>query len=368
VPLYNKRVMYPAGRVARDHFILDRRPARERHDAWRYQNLIVEDEPAVRQTVARSATVFLTGKECAWRCVMCDLWRYTTTGDTPAGAIPAQIAAARRALAQRGEAVTQIKLYNASNFFDPRAVPDEDYRPLAMALRQLDRVVVESHPALIGDRVNRFLHELAHSRDATPVALEVAMGLETANPDALERLNKGLTVEQFAAAAEALRRFGVALRVFLLISPPFIPAADQDRWLGESVERALSCGATAIALIPTRAGNGAMEALAAEGLYRAPDLADIERSIELALMLAIHGRGLPSAFAQSASADRRSLGGGWSGSPDFARVLVDLWDIQRFSRCSHCLGDRVGRLHAMNLRQQIQPPISCAHCGHGLAA
>jgi radical SAM enzyme (TIGR01210 family) len=332
-------VMYPAGRVARDRFTLDRRPAREQHDAWRYQNLIVEDEPTVRQAVARSATVFLTGRECAWRCVMCDLWRYTTASDSPAGAIPAQIAAARRALAERGEAVTQMKLYNASNFFDPRAVPDDDYRPIALALRQLERVVVESHPALIGDRVKTFLHALARPHDATPIALEVAMGLETANPDALERLNKGLTLEQFSAAAEVLQRFGVALRVFLLISPPFIQAADQDRWLGESVERALSCGATAIALIPTRAGNGAMEALAAEGLYRPPDLADIERSIELALK-------------------RRGQ----------ARVFVDLWDIQRFSRCSHCLRDRTGRLNTMNLRQQIHPPISCAHCGHGLAA
>ena len=143
-------------------------------------------------------------------------------------------------------------------------------------------MVVESHPALIGDRVTRFLDELARADDATPIALEVAMGLETANPDALERLNKGLTLEQFSAAAEDLRRFGVALRVFLLISPPFISSADQDRWLGESIERALSCGATAISLIPTRPGNGAMEALAAEGLYRPPDLADIERSIELA--------------------------------------------------------------------------------------
>jgi radical SAM enzyme (TIGR01210 family) len=338
--------MYPAGRIARDHFILDRRAGREPHEAWRYQNLIIEDEPTERRALARSATVFLTGRECAWRCVMCDLWRYTTTSDTPAGAIPAQITAARRALTERGEAVTQIKLYNASNFFDPRAVPDHDYRPIAMALQHLERVVVESHPALIGDRVNRFLDELARRDDATPIALEVAMGLETANPDALERMNKGLTLEQFSAAAEDLKRFGVALRVFLLISPPFIPRADQDRWLGESIEGALSCGATAISLIPTRAGNGAMEALAAEGLYQPPDLADLERSIEIALKLSARP----------------------SGRPDYTRVFVDLWDLQRFSRCPHCLRDRSGRLHAMNLGQRIQPPISCAHCGHGLAA
>jgi radical SAM enzyme (TIGR01210 family) len=342
--------MYPAGRAARDRFILARRAPREQHQAWRYQNLIVEDEPTDRQAVAHSATVFLTGMECAWRCVMCDLWRYTTTSDTPQGAIPAQITAARRDLESRGETVTQMKLYNASNFFDPRAVPDDDYWPIAMALPPLERVVVESHPSLIGDRVNRFLHELDRRHDATRVALEVAMGLETANPDALERLNKRVTLGEFSAAAELLRRIGVALRVFLLISPPFIPADDQDRWLAESIDCALSCGAAVISLIPTRAGNGAMEALADQSLYRAPDLADVERSLELALRLATRERG-------------RS-----PGCPNVARVFVDVWDIQRFSRCAHCLADRVARLHAMNLEQRIRPPISCLHCGHGLAA
>src|SRR5262249_34714099 len=160
----------------------------------------------------------LTGKECPWRCVMCDLWQHTISSDTPPGTIPAQIVAARRSLIARGETITQIKLYNASNFFDPHAVPDEDYHAIASALEQIDRVIVESHPALIGDRLERFLGELGNH--APSVALEVAMGLETANRHALERLNKGLTVEQFSSAAEILRSRDVAVRVFLLIAPP----------------------------------------------------------------------------------------------------------------------------------------------------
>jgi radical SAM enzyme (TIGR01210 family) len=300
---------------------------------------MVEDELTDRQTVARSATVFLTGKECAWRCVMCDLWQYTTTSGTPAGAIPAQIAAARSTLETRGETVAQMKLYNASNFFDPHAVPEDDYEAIATALKGLDRVVVESHPVLIGDRVDRFLCSLGDRNGHKPVRLEVAMGLETANTDALEQLNKGLTLEQFSTAAEALRCRGVALRVFLLVSPPFIPASEQDRWLIESIDQALSCGATVVSLIPTRAGNGAMEALAARGLYLATDLAGIEHGIELALT-------------------RR-------GS---ARVMVDLWDLQRFSRCVHCLDDRRARLERMNLEQRVRPQVACVHCGHGLAA
>jgi hypothetical protein len=231
-----------------------------------------------------------------------------------------------------------MKLYNASNFFDPRAVPDDDYDAIAAALEGLDRVVVESHPALIGNRVDRFLHAL-DQQQSRPARLEVAMGLETANPDALERLNKGLTLQQFSAAAKALRGRDVALRVFLLIAPPFIPASEQDRWLTESVDRAFSCGATVVSLIPTRAGNGAMEALADQGLYRAPDLADVERSVELALTRAERGR-----------------------------VFVDLWDLQRFSRCSRCLEDRWLRLRTMNLEQRRDTHVTCVACGHGMEA
>jgi archaeosine synthase beta-subunit len=331
--------MYPIASADRDRFILDRRGPRKRHDPWRYQDLVVEDELTSSRRLAPTATVFLTGRECAWRCVMCDLWQYTTIENTPSGAIPAQIVNARRVLEMQGQAVTQMKLYNASNFFDPHAVPPEDYGAIAAALAELDLVVVESHPALIGDQVDRMLGALYSSQDHHGPMLEVAMGLETANPDALERLNKRVTIEQFSAAAEALRNRGVALRVFVLISPPFIAATEQDRWLLESIDGARSCGAAVISLIPTRAGNGAMEALAADGLYRSPTLTDIERSFDLAL-----------------------------GRAPRTRVFVDVWDLERFSRCGHCFDARKTRLQTMNLTQQLTARIRCVRCGDGLSA
>src|SRR5262249_45339078 len=265
-------VMYPVANADRDRFILDHRDPRERHDPWTYQDLVVEDELTSSRGLASTATVFLTGRECPWRCVMCDLWRYTTAENTPLGAIPAQIGSARQVLDKQGQTVSQMKLYNASNFFDPHAVPPEDYGTIAAALAELDLVVVESHPALIGHQVDRFLDALNSSNAHDAPMLEVAMGLETASPNALERLNKRVTIEQFSAAAEALRNRGIALRVFLMISPPFIAATEQDRWLLESIDCAVSCGTAVISLIPTRAGNGAMEALAADGLYEAPTL------------------------------------------------------------------------------------------------
>jgi len=271
---------YPDTHAARDRFVIDLRSARPSHDPWRYQQVLLENEPTERGDVARVGTIFLTGRECPWRCAMCDLWRFTTRTDTPAGAIPAQIRSARQLWRSQGDVITRLKLYNASNFFDPRAVPAGDYGDIAAAIdceREdvIDQVIVESHPSLIGERVERFLEALDGRR------LEVAMGLETVHPAALEALNKRMTTDDFANAADILRRLGVSLRVFVLIAPPFVPREEQDDWLLASVAFAVECGASVISLIPTRGGNGAMEALAAQKLFCEPTRADIERSVEL---------------------------------------------------------------------------------------
>jgi archaeosine synthase beta-subunit len=266
---------YPGTPAERDRFIIDLRSPHPRHDPRRYQDLAVDDEITEDGKVARVGTVFLTGRECPWRCAMCDLWRYTTAEDTPPGAIPAQIEAARAVWRERSNAISRLKLYNASNFFDPRAVPEADYPAIARLLHDLDQVIVESHPSLVGSRVDRFLEALGG------VPLEVAMGLETIHPAALEQLNKRMTTDDFARAADELRRRGVSVRVFLLISPPFVPHEEQDAWLLRSVEFAQECGASVISLIPARGGNGAMEALAAQKLFREPSADDVFRSFDL---------------------------------------------------------------------------------------
>jgi uncharacterized Fe-S cluster-containing MiaB family protein len=160
-------VVYPATSSARDRFVVERRGSRPLHDAWRHQGVIVEDERAVDGSIARTATVLITGRECPWRCAMCDLWRYTTADDTPVGAVAAQVASARQMLSAQDATVTCMKLYNAGSFFDRRAVPEEDFDSVAASLGDLSRVVVESHPAFIlrtPIRLDRFLKALDRHR------------------------------------------------------------------------------------------------------------------------------------------------------------------------------------------------------------
>jgi radical SAM enzyme (TIGR01210 family) len=325
---------YPSGPAQRDRFVLGHRGPRDAHDPDTPQGWLVEDEPTEAGDIVRVLTLFLTGRECPWRCVMCDLWRHTIVEDTPRGAIPRQIA---RALSEidGSDAGRQtpphrpahVKLYNAGSFFDPRAVPEADYAGIAHVLAGFSRVVVESHPSLIGARVDRL------SALLPPAALEVAMGLETAHPAALEHLNKRMSVDDFRRAADALATRGVGLRVFLLVHPPFIAAHEQDAWLARSIDLAFDCGATAVSLIPMRAGNGAIDALIRSQSFSEPRLGDLERAV--------------------AAARARACG----------RVFADLWDLGRFIDCASCGDARRARLERMNVSQQLAPPIPCDRCG-----
>jgi radical SAM enzyme (TIGR01210 family) len=146
---------------------------------------------------------------------MCDLWRNTIP--TPAGSIPNQI---RQALQQTGQA-SVLKLYNSGSFFDAGAIPRSDWPEIGALCRNFRHVAVECHPRLVGKEVLAF-------RDLVqPATLEVAMGLETCHAAALEKLNKRITVEDFAGAARFLRANRILVRTFLLVGVPFIETAEQ---------------------------------------------------------------------------------------------------------------------------------------------
>jgi radical SAM enzyme (TIGR01210 family) len=311
---------YPAGAAERDAWILSRRPARKNLDPLVPYEYFVEEECAHDWAIKPVATIFLTNRECPFRCLMCDLWRNTVTETVPAGAIPAQIDHALGSL----PAARQLKLYNSGSFFDPRAIPPEDYAAIAQRANRFERLIVENHPALIGETCLRF-------RDLLAGRMEVAMGLETVHPEAAAALNKRMTLEQFSSAAKFLRSNGIDLRVFILVQPPFVPAAEAICWAERSLDFAMECGATAAVLIPTRAGNGAMEALMANGEFALPSLDTLESAMEYGLR----------------------LGAG--------RVFADLWGMRE--SCTHCHARRVARLQRMNLQQAVLDRIPCTGCG-----
>jgi radical SAM enzyme (TIGR01210 family) len=302
-----------------DAWIVSQRPAREKLDPYLPYEYFVEDERSADGVVVPIATVFITNKECSFRCVMCDLWRNTLTESAPVGAIPAQIDHALLKLPP----ASQLKLYNSGSFFDPHAIPAQDHAAIAQRANRFKRLIVENHPTLTGDSCLRF-------RDSLACEFEIAMGLETAHPEVLGKLNKRMTLDQFSIAARFLRRNGIDLRAFILVQPPYLPAAEALYWAERSLDFAMEQGATAVVLIPTRGGNGAMEELMASGQFEPPSLAILEAAMKYGLSL------------------------------KQGRVFADLWGVRE--RCAYCHPQRLARLREMNLQQVVLDKISCARC------
>jgi archaeosine synthase beta-subunit len=301
------------------------RPPRRRVDPWEPLGSLWEEERTPEGDLLPALTVFLTGAECPFTCVFCDLWRETLETPTPPGALAAQL---RKALAAAGPAPrpAALKLYNASNFFEPRAVPPADEEEILDLSAPFSRVTVECHPRLIGERCLRFAARLAGR-------LEVAMGLETVHREALARLNKGMTLEDFDRAAERLEQAGIGLRAFVLVSPPFVRPDEAVEWTVRSAAHAFERGAERVALIPVRDGNGALDVLRQQGDFTPPRLDQLEEALERCL----------------------AQGGGI--------VTADLWDARRFAACPACAEARLARLERMNRTGSVEPRPACCACG-----
>jgi hypothetical protein len=290
---------------------------------------VLRDLERYRDGVRRTATVLLTGAECPFRCVFCDLWRYTLEGPTPAGALPAQLEAALEGLEGGCD---QIKLYNASNFFERRAVPPEDDAALVRLLEPFAWVTVECHPRLVLGRAG--WRRCSRFASGLRGRLEVAMGLETAHPTALRRLDKDLDLETFRRACGRLVDADIAVRVFVLVGVPFVPLGEREDWVERSVELALAEGAALVSLIPVRDREGR---LAHRTEWSPPDLELLERCLE-----------------RCSSLEERYRRGA---------VALDVWDLDAVAAgCLACAPSRRRRLVEWNGSGRASAPVVCAEC------
>lgn len=279
---------------------------------------MVEKERTASGKIEDTAIIFLTNRECPWHCLMCDLWKNTTDKTVPAGSIPAQIESVLRYVRH----ARHIKLYNSGSFFDPGAIPEEDYAPVALLLQGFETVIVESHPRLVNEKVLRF-------RDMLQGELEVAMGLETVNPDTIRILNKRMTLEDFGNTVSFLGRNGIRSRAFILLRPPFHTEEEGVYWAERSVDFAYEAGVECCTVIPVRGGNGAMDRLREEGHFTPPRIRSLEAVQEYGISL------------------------------KKGRMFADTWDLGMFSDCGECLTRRTERITEMNLEQVIYESITC---------
>ena len=315
-----------------DAQILAARPAKESVDPRRPYACLLEEEYSAYGKIEQVATIFLTNRECPFRCLMCDLWRNTTDDSIAEGDIPAQIDFAFRELGieaaiNSGE-IAQVKLYNSGNFFDAQAISRQDWPGIADRMETCQRTIVENHPRLCNDDCLRF-------RDSLRGELEIALGLETVHPEILPRLNKQMTLSDFQRAVEFLRDHEISVRTFILLKPPSLDEEEGVQWAIRSLEYAFDAGVECCSIIPTRSGNGIMEQLQDEGIFQPPNVQSMERVLAAGLQM---GRG---------------------------RVFMDLWDGKQFCHCPECGPARLQRLESMNKTQQRLADVECSQPGCG---
>ncbi|MCH7885455.1 MAG: radical SAM protein [Planctomycetes bacterium] len=304
-----------------DRWILARRGPRNRVSPSLPYAHLVEPERTAQGCIEDMATIFITNKECPFRCLMCDLWKNTTETRVDDGAVAAQIEWALKDLPW----TPGIKLYNSGNFFDAQAIPRQDWPRIAGLLDDHRTVIVESHPRLVGPSCVEFAELIEPD-------LEVAMGLETVDPEVLPRLNKRMTLHDYERATRFLLDHGIPVRAFILLRTPFQSEREGVEWAMRSVDYAFSIGVQCCSIVPTRSGNGAMDWLQEHGHFHPPSLHSMERVLE-------YGAGLKH-----------------------GRVFMDLWDVERFHDCPSCSAKRVNRLRGINLSQEVTPRILCSSC------
>ncbi len=304
-----------------DREIVAARGARAPLDPTRPYATLVEREHSSAGEIEDVAAIFLTNKECPFRCVFCDLWQKTLPDRVAEGLVAGQVEWALANL----PGTSCVKLYNAGSFFDPQAIPSGDLPRIAELLAGKRSAIVECHPRFVDDRCISFAKAIA------PVKLEIAMGLETVDPEVLPRIKGSMTLDDFEIAARFLMDNGIDIRAFILLGPPGHLGGERIDWAQRSIDYAFSLGVECCVVIPVRPGNGIVEALEAKSLYSRTNLAELQSVVEYGIR---SGRG---------------------------RVFADLWDVENIAGCPRCSAARVAALEEMNLTQRpsASPDCSC---------
>jgi len=216
-------------------------------------NGVFSEPELTRNGIVEDHNIILTtNKECSFKCVMCDLWKNTLDYRVESSAITKQV---KDALESLPEAL-HLKLYNAGSFFDEQSIPKQDTFKIAdeLRVRGYETLIVEAHPKLVGTSCFEFSEYLE-------AQLDVAIGLETVDPNVLPRLNKNMTLDDFERATTQLLEHDIFVRAFILLRTPWQTEEEGIYWAKESIDFAQSIGVECCTVIPTRPSpeNGTVE-------------------------------------------------------------------------------------------------------------
>ncbi|MFH1402807.1 MAG: DUF5591 domain-containing protein [Candidatus Altiarchaeota archaeon] len=174
-----------------------------------------------------SCTLILNYGRCGWgSCLFCGYGR--SSGRKP------DVDALKREFddffGKMGEDAEEVKVFSSGSFLDDRQIPAEARRHFIGKCMEKDirRVTIESRPEYVTkEKLEEF----------EGVKVTLAIGLESADNQVLERINKGFRREDYERAADIVKKSGGDVRTYLLVNPPYVK--DVCKSVDDSVEYAL---------------------------------------------------------------------------------------------------------------------------------
>ena len=106
-----------------------------------------------------------------------------------------------------------VKIYTSGSFLDDNEIPPSVRAKIFEAFSGCERILFESRPEFITEE----------SLKGVPKTVTVALGLESSDPEVLEKsVHKGFTPSDIERAGKLLKSQGYGVRTYLLLKPPFM--------------------------------------------------------------------------------------------------------------------------------------------------
>jgi radical SAM enzyme (TIGR01210 family) len=198
---------------------------------------------------------------------------------------------------REGVPVSWLRIYQEGNYTNIHEMSIQAQRVilrLALQLRGVRRVTIESRPEYVTPEAIHFLSEIF---DGSGVELEVGMGLEA--KDRVVRnvcINKQGGNEEFARAARLLKDSGFSSLAYVLLKPPFLTELEAIEEAVETSHFAADIGFDRISFEPMSIHNYTLvDALSRSGDYAPPWLWSVvevaKRCADIADIFGIGGVG-----------------------------------------------------------------------------
>jgi len=112
-----------------------------------------------------------------------------------------------------------VKIFTSGNFFDDKEISQRvRYEIIDKLSNKTNKISVESRPEYITNKKLTNIKKIIHLK-----SFEIGIGLETAN-DSIRNdyLNKGFTFNDYKNVANALKKYKMSLKTYVLIKPPYL--------------------------------------------------------------------------------------------------------------------------------------------------